>query len=150
MFRHAGAKTVGRQNLRALLEREIRVRNDDVQEAGHRANRTIAIERRNGRVRQARCKPHRPAMTAALPGQRTATLTSRSFIWNGLLQRRTRVAICAHWPGLRTIAIARPRPETKRRRSPRGPSIKNSCGPTGTRELPSFEKKRPPIPFKAV
>jgi hypothetical protein len=44
---------------------KILVRDHDVQEAGHPADRAIAIECRHGRIRQLRRKAHGTAMTAS-------------------------------------------------------------------------------------
>lgn len=61
----------------------------------------------------------------------------------------TRFATCAHCPGLRVIAVARPRLKSKRTRSRRGPSIRNSHGATGTRKFPLSEKIARPFPSRS-
>jgi len=61
----AGAEAVGGERVAAAQQLEILMRDDDVEEAGHRADRAIAIERGNRRPRHFGLEPHCPAMTSA-------------------------------------------------------------------------------------
>src|SRR4029078_5760487 len=74
MLGRSRPEPVAHQRIAARHEFEIRMLDDDVEEAGHPAHRAVAVERRHRRFQHFRLEAHRPAVTAASELHFPATL----------------------------------------------------------------------------
>jgi len=66
VVRCAGTEAVAGQLFRAAFQHELVMRYDDVKKTGRRADRAIAVQCGNGRLRQLAPEPHRSTMASAV------------------------------------------------------------------------------------